>query len=87
MIGKVGENDQDKTGGKVAEVNVQDTQHEEQQELSFVSMSPSLLHLLVKLEISMLVSQGCENWWQNWEKMIENYLGIILGIGWHFPHP
>ena len=45
MIGKVGENEQDKTGGKVAEVNVQDTQHEEQQELSFVSMSPSLLHL------------------------------------------
>ena len=47
LIGKVGENDQDKTGGKVAEVNVQDTQHEEQQELSFVSMSPSL-HLQSK---------------------------------------
>ena len=45
MVGKVGENEQDKAGGKVAEVKVQDTQHEEQQELSFVLMSPSLLHL------------------------------------------
>ena len=55
-------------------------------------MSPALIHLrwrakLVKLEISMLVSQGCENCWQNLERMIEHYLGIILGIGWHFPHP
>ena len=46
LIGNVGENELDKTGDKLEEVNVQDTQHEEQQEFSFVCVDVTRPHPL-----------------------------------------